>query len=60
MVPRHMQLRKAKILAGRAVGRPTKKSSEVLDVTDLILLDLLLEMTNRHILDHALRGGSAR
>jgi hypothetical protein len=54
LVPRHMQLKKAKVLARRRVGRAAEKNCEVLDVTDVILLDLLLEMTDRHVFDHAL------
>ncbi len=60
MVPRHMQLKKTKILASRGVGGAAKKILEVRDVTNVVLLDLFLEMTNRHVFDHAdaLRGPS--
>src|SRR5208283_2801495 len=54
MVPRHMQLKKAKILAGRGVGGAAEKILEVRDVTNVVLLDLFLEMTNCHVFDHAL------
>jgi hypothetical protein len=47
-------LKKAKILAGRGVGGAAEKILEVRDVTNVVLLDLLLEMTNRHVFDHAL------
>jgi hypothetical protein len=40
-------LKKAKILAGRGVGGAAEKILEVRDVTNVVLLDLLLEMTNR-------------
>jgi hypothetical protein len=58
LVPRHMQLKKAKVLAGRGVRRAAEENCEVPDVTDVILLDLLLEMTDRHVLDHALAQGA--
>jgi hypothetical protein len=47
-------LKKAKILAGRGVGGAAEKILEVRDVTNVVFLDLLLEMTNRHVFDHAL------
>jgi hypothetical protein len=39
MVPRHMQLKKAKILAGRGVGEAAEKILKVRDVTNVVLLD---------------------
>src|ERR1700730_2692365 len=36
------------------LGRAAEESREVFDVTDVILLDLLREMTRRHVFDHAL------
>jgi hypothetical protein len=51
---RAMRGRTAKVLARRRVERAAEKNREVLDVTDVILLDLLIEMTDRHVFDHAL------
>src|ERR1700730_18373811 len=53
MVPRHMQLKQTKVLARGGFGRAAEESREVFDVTDVILLDLLREMTRRHVFDHA-------
>jgi hypothetical protein len=52
-----MQLKNAKILASRGVGGTAEKILEVRDVTNVVLPDLLLEMTNRHVFDHALADG---
>jgi hypothetical protein len=52
-----MQLKNAKILASRGVGGTAKKILEVRDVTNVVLPDLLLEMTNRYVFDHALADG---
>src|SRR5271169_2244730 len=43
-----------KVFAGRGIGRTVEEGHKVLDVTDVVGLDLLREMTRRHVFDHTL------
>src|SRR5271169_6391941 len=51
---RHVLLKQTKVFGGCGIGRAAEKSREALDVTDVVGLDLLREMTRRHVFDHAL------
>src|ERR1019366_8401179 len=51
---RHMQLKQTKVLGGGGIGRAAEEGGEALDVTDVVRLGLLREVTRRHVFDHAL------
>jgi hypothetical protein len=51
---RQVQLKQTKVLGGGGIGRAAEESREALDVSDVVLLGLLREMTRRHVFDHAL------
>jgi hypothetical protein len=43
----------AQVLAGCRIGRAAQELGKVLDVADIIMLRLLAELADRHVLDHA-------
>jgi hypothetical protein len=43
----------AQVLAGCRIGRAAQELGKVLDVADIIVLRLLAELADRHVLDHA-------
>src|SRR5271166_1831894 len=51
---RQMQLKAPKVLARRRIWRPAEEGRESPDVSDVVLLHLLLEPARRHVVDHAL------
>jgi hypothetical protein len=48
-----MNLVAAKVLAGGRLRRAAQKLGKLLDVTDIIVLRLLGEFADAHVLDHA-------
>jgi hypothetical protein len=48
-----MNLIAAQVLAGRGIRRAAQKLGKLLDVADIIVLRLLAELADAHVLDHA-------
>src|SRR5208283_1964601 len=51
---RQMQLKAAKVLLRRHIGRPAEEGRKGSDMPDVVFLHLLLEPARRDVVDHAL------